>query len=399
METLSSNESLEEVLRKDDIVRLVQELFSIVKKTRRSNEEIEKNLWRRSIKEVLASWETFYMWSCIDITLAFLQLLKEKNYPVDQLKLWYEELTWRRNNFRSLHMFLQDRSWDGPWNIDFERDWSILVYHWPYRNRRDWSSLDQECLTFLPASEISGDDSLVTIFEKLGRNWEIFLTFIKYLQAQNTEENYNSYLKTRKPLLINFEGDYVFPNLKNNSFTTSKRISKVLRETPEAKEELLRIMNEMWGIIWHLFWAPYWIVTGVERAIASETDPTLEAKTRGSFFDATHEELEAAYGVSDTIHKTFINLKSWLTIPLTEWRKWQLDTWNSWQSILNYVDRTLARKNPLAAQRFKELWFQLQAVGKKGNSDFVEKSISSEPKEGESENKSSEKYVYKYDWD
>ena len=44
METLSSNESLEEVLRKDDIVRLVQELFSIVKKTRRSNEEIEKNL-------------------------------------------------------------------------------------------------------------------------------------------------------------------------------------------------------------------------------------------------------------------------------------------------------------------------------------------------------------------
>jgi hypothetical protein len=133
-------------------------------------------------------------------------------------------------------------------------------------------------------------------------------------------------------------------------------------------KELYSVMNEIWWIIWNLFWYPYWVVVWMERALRSETDPTLEKKSKQDYLLWTHEDLIEKFWVNDAIEVTYIKLKSWAEIQLTNTVRWQNGTWNSLESIMNYVNRTLQYRDAEKYKRFYELWFELQKFWKSSKS-------------------------------
>ena len=111
--TLESEKTLsyEEIGQMADI-HLLQ-----LKKVRRNNEKIQKELGTRTISEILASKETFYMGACVDSTLSFLFKLKEE-IPAEKLELGCELLkqkeTWK-SDFSSFFDWSFKQTSEGDW--------------------------------------------------------------------------------------------------------------------------------------------------------------------------------------------------------------------------------------------------------------------------------------------
>ena len=81
----------EKTLSYEEIGQMADIHLHQLKKVRRNNEKIQKELGTRTISEILSSKETFYMGACVDSTLSFLFKLKEE-IPAEKLELGCELL-------------------------------------------------------------------------------------------------------------------------------------------------------------------------------------------------------------------------------------------------------------------------------------------------------------------
>jgi hypothetical protein len=81
----------EKTLSHEKIGKMASSHLETLKKVRRENEKIQNEVGRRTISEILASKETFYMGACVDSTLSFLFKLKDK-IPAEKLELGCELL-------------------------------------------------------------------------------------------------------------------------------------------------------------------------------------------------------------------------------------------------------------------------------------------------------------------
>lgn len=81
----------EKTLSHEKIGKVASSHLETLKKVRRENEKIKNELGTRTISEILASKETFYMGACVDMTLTFLQKLKEY-IPAEKLEIGCELL-------------------------------------------------------------------------------------------------------------------------------------------------------------------------------------------------------------------------------------------------------------------------------------------------------------------
>lgn len=79
------------LISNQELAQRAEDHLHQLKKVRRNNEKIQKELGTRTISEILASKETFYMGACVDSTLSFLFKLKEE-IPAGELELGCELL-------------------------------------------------------------------------------------------------------------------------------------------------------------------------------------------------------------------------------------------------------------------------------------------------------------------
>ena len=382
-----------------ELVSFVESFYDWMKKKRRTNGEIQLKLWRRSIDEIIASWETCFMWSCVDSTLAFIQKLKEEWVDMSKVSLWCELLKVTNAWFYTIHFFLQDDSVLPPRIIDFVKAWNIAIYDGEYKNPKVWKEVEHIQNFFLTADTISWSDSLLTIASKmkLPINEEYFSWYIKKIQIDNTDETYERFQKHESWLAISLNNSVaLYKPVEEQKDATWWDLVDNLNVDKEHKE-LYSVMNELWWIIWHLFWYPYWVVVGAERALRSESDPTLEKKTRQDFLLWTHQDLIEKYWVNDAVEVTYITLKSWAEIQITNTVRWQKWTWNSLESIMNYVNRVLQYEDEEKYKKFYDLWFEIQKFWKTEKASLLQEA---QVKENiEEDLKDDWKFHYKYEGD
>ncbi len=382
-----------------ELVSFVESFYDWMKKKRRTNGEIQLKLWRRSIDEIIASWETCFMWSCVDSTLAFIQKLKEEWVDMSKVSLWCELLKVTNAWFYTIHFFLQDDSVLPPRIIDFVKAWNIAIYDGEYKNPKVWKEVEHIQNFFLTADTISWSDSLLTIASKmkLPINEEYFSWYIKKIQIDNTDETYERFQKHESWLAISLNNSVaLYKPVEEQKDATWWDLVDNLNVDKEHKE-LYSVMNELWWIIWHLFWYPYWVVVGAERALRSESDPTLEEKTRQDFLLWTHQDLIEKYWVNDAVEVTYITLKSWAEIQITNTVRWQTWTWNSLESIMNYVNRVLQYEDEEKYKKFYDLWFEIQKFWKTEKASLLQEA---QVKENiEEDLKDDWKFHYKYEGD
>ena len=382
-----------------ELISFVESFYDWMKKKRRTNGEIQLKLWRRSIDEIIASWETCFMWSCVDSTLAFIQKLKEEWVDMSKVSLWCELLKVTNAWFYTIHFFLQDDSVLPPRIIDFVKAWNIAIYDGEYNNPKVWKEVEHIQNFFLTADTISWSDSLLTIASKmkLPINEEYFSWYIKKIQIDNTDETYERFQKHESWLAISLNNSVaLYKPVEEQKDATWWDLVDNLNVDKEHKE-LYSVMNELWWIIWHLFWYPYWVVIGAERALRSESDPTLEKKTRQDFLLWTHQDLIEKYWVNDAVEVTYITLKSWAEIQITNTVRWQTWTWNSLESIMNYVNRVLQYEDEEKYKKFYDLWFEIQKFWKTEKASLLQEA---QVKENiEEDLKDDWKFHYKYEGD
>ena len=382
-----------------ELVSFVESFYDWMKKKRRTNGEIQLKLWRRSIDEIIASWETCFMWSCVDSTLAFIQKLREEWVDMSKVSLWCELLKVTNAWFYTIHFFLQDDSVLPPRIIDFVKAWNIAIYDGEYKNPKVWKEVEHIQNFFLTADTISWSDSLLTIASKmkLPINEEYFSWYIKKIQIDNTDETYERFQKHESWLAISLNNSVaLYKPVEEQKDATWWDLVDNLNVDKEHKE-LYSVMNELWWIIWHLFWYPYWVVIGAERALRSESDPTLEKKTRQDFLLWTHQDLIEKYWVNDAVEVTYITLKSWAEIQITNTVRWQTWTWNSLESIMNYVNRVLQYEDEEKYKKFYDLWFEIQKFWKTEKASLLQEA---QVKENiEEDLKDDWKFHYKYEGD
>ena len=382
-----------------ELVSFVESFYDWMKKKRRTNGEIQLKLWRRSIDEIIASWETCFMWSCVDSTLAFIQKLKEEWVDMSKVSLWCELLKVTNAWFYTIHFFLQDDSVLPSRIIDFVKAWNIAIYDGEYKNPKVWKEVEHIQNFFLTADTISWSDSLLTIASKmkLPINEEYFSWYIKKIQIDNTDETYERFQKHESWLAISLNNSVaLYKPVEEQKDATWWDLVDNLNVDKEHKE-LYSVMNELWWIIWHLFWYPYWVVIGAERALRSESDPTLEKKTRQDFLLWTHQDLIEKYWVNDAVEVTYITLKSWAEIQITNTVRWQTWTWNSLESIMNYVNRVLQYEDEEKYKKFYDLWFEIQKFWKTEKASLLQEA---QVKENiEEDLKDDWKFHYKYEGD
>jgi hypothetical protein len=317
MESLERDwNTLREKFSDEELVSFVDSFYSSIEKKRRTNAEIQLKLWRRSIKEIIASWETWFMWSCVDSTLAFLQKLRESWVNMKGISLWCELLKLRSNWVYTIHFFVKDSSSKPDRIIDFVKAWEIAIYDSEYKNPKDWKEVDHIQNIFLSADSISCDDSLLTIAKTMNLpvDEEYFSWYIKKIQIDNTDETYERFCRYESWLRIIFNNKVaLFKPVEEQKLQIWDNLADNLNLDSEHRE-FYKIMNELWWIIWHLYWYPYWVVVGVDRALRSESDSMLEKESRQDFLLWTHQDLLEKYWLNDAIEVTFIKLKSWAEI-------------------------------------------------------------------------------------
>lgn len=203
-----SEEGLEKWILPEELISLIENIFWKIEKKQWSNERIQNFLWRRTISEIIASWETCYMWSCVDMTLVFLSELKKKHPHPEHIELGCELLERENNGFRNIHFFIKDLSVSPARVIDFVWNNKVRIYDWTYTNPRFNRGIKQLWLLSLSAQEISENDSLFTLAPKLGLPfWETdFQAYFEKLKSDNTDHEFDGFSSKRAQLSITVNG-------------------------------------------------------------------------------------------------------------------------------------------------------------------------------------------------
>lgn len=126
----------EKTLSHKKIGKMASSHLETLKKVRRENEKIQSEVGRRTISEILASKETFYMGACIDTTLTFLQKLKE-HIPAEKLEIGCELLRQNKTGNLTFHLFLTDHSNKPQRVIDFVGNNFVSIYEGDYQNPQE----------------------------------------------------------------------------------------------------------------------------------------------------------------------------------------------------------------------------------------------------------------------
>ena len=108
MEKLNSSIEKNWILSNNQLALLVKELYFWMKKSKWTDEEIMKKLWRRTVKEIDASRDTCFMGSCVDMTLLCFKKLEESWVPIDKINLWCELLVLEAGWIPTMHFFIKD---------------------------------------------------------------------------------------------------------------------------------------------------------------------------------------------------------------------------------------------------------------------------------------------------
>lgn len=337
MENLSFQPKENEVLWSRDLALILKEIYSWLKKDKWSNEDIRSKLGRRTISEIQESWETCFMWSCVDVTLLALMKLKELGFDMKKVSLWCELLVWKNSWMHAAHFFIKDES-TKPWRIiDFSREGQLNIYPIPYKNPRDWWSIQTLKVMYLEGEKVEMNDSSLTLAKKINLpiSEEYFNQYLTKLCTDNTYANYNNYLSSRWPLKISV--DWALMDYKHVHDDSKYLLKEVLDQW--ENEKIIHAMNELWEIIGPLFWRPYWVVVWVEKGLKSLTDEELEKHTRVPYVNCMHDDLKGAYWSQDAFSVTYIKLNSWCVIPITNTIDVQEWSWGSWEAIDWYIER------------------------------------------------------------
>ena len=192
----------EKTLSHEKIGKIASSHLETLKKVRRENEKIQNEVGRRTISEILTSGETFYMGACVDMTLTFLQKLKEY-IPAEKLEIGCELLKRNETWNHSFHLFLIDHSCTPHRVIDFVGNNFVSIYEGDYQNPQEWKKITQLGTFSISGGKIEKSDSFLTIADKMGIHLppELFQAYLAKLQHDNTPENFKQF-KQNSPINI-----------------------------------------------------------------------------------------------------------------------------------------------------------------------------------------------------
>ncbi len=211
----------EKTLSYEEIGQMADIHLHQLKKVRRNNEKIQKELGTRTISEILASKETFYMGACVDSTLSFLFKLKDK-IPAEKLELGCELLEQNKIGNLTFHLFLIDKSTNPQRVIDFIGKNFISIYEGDYQNPQEWKKITQLEKFSISGEKIKESDSFLTIAEKMGIHLppELFQSYLAKLQQDNTPANFEQF-KQNSPINI---------KIKRQKSTTEEAVLGVVKD-------------------------------------------------------------------------------------------------------------------------------------------------------------------------
>ena len=211
----------EKTLSYEEIGQMADIHLHQLKKVRRNNEKIQKELGTRTISEILASKETFYMGACVDSTLSFLFKLKEE-IPAEKLELGCELLEQNKIGNLTFHLFLIDKSTNPQRVIDFIGKNFISIYEGDYQNPQEWKKITQLEKFSISGEKIKESDSFLTIAEKMGIHLppELFQSYLAKLQQDNTPANFEQF-KQNSPINI---------KIKRQKSTTEEAVLGVVKD-------------------------------------------------------------------------------------------------------------------------------------------------------------------------
>ena len=200
--TPNRNFESENTLSHEQIKQMADMHLHQLKKVRRNNEKIQKELGTRTISEILTSKETFYMGACVDSTLSFLFKLKEK-IPAEKLELGCELLKQKETWNLTFHLFLTDHSSKPQRVIDFVGNNFVSIYEGDYQNPQEWKKITQLEKFSISGEKLQKSDSFLTIADKMGILLppELFQAYLAKLQHDNTSENFEHF-KQNSPINI-----------------------------------------------------------------------------------------------------------------------------------------------------------------------------------------------------
>ena len=185
-----------------DLAEHIAKLFWKLKKIKWPNERIQNELGRRTIEAIISSWESCYMWACVDFSLAFLMELK-KILPQDKLAMGCELLRRKSTWNYGFHLFLKDNSVQPSRIIDFMTKNEVSIYEGVYTNSLNGTELDQLALYELSAQEVSAQDSFLSLAQKMNINLppELFQAYLSKLQQDNTDAQFEKF-QANSPRII-----------------------------------------------------------------------------------------------------------------------------------------------------------------------------------------------------
>lgn len=211
----------EKTLSYEEIGQMADIHLHQLKKVRRNNEKIQKELGTRTISEILTSGETFYMGACVDTTLTFLQKLKE-HIPAEKLEIGCELLKQKETWNLTFHLFLTDHSNTPQRVIDFVGNNFVSIYEGDYQNPQEWKKITQLEKFSISGEKIEKSDSFLTIAEKMGIHLppELFQAYLAKLQDDNTPANFEQF-KQNSPINI---------KIKRQKSTTEEAVLGVVKD-------------------------------------------------------------------------------------------------------------------------------------------------------------------------
>ena len=177
-----------------DLAEHIAKLFWKLKKVKWSNERIQNERGRRTREAIISSWESCYMWACVDFSLAFLMELK-KILPQDKLAMGCELLRRKSTWNYGFHLFLKDNSVQPSRIIDFVSKNEVEIYQGAYTNSLNGTELDQLALYELSAQEVNAQDSFLSLAQKMNINLppELFQAYLSKLQQDNTDAQFENF--------------------------------------------------------------------------------------------------------------------------------------------------------------------------------------------------------------
>ena len=217
----------EKTLSHEKIGKVASSHLETLKKVRRENEKIKNELGTRTISEILASKETFYMGACVDSTLSFLFKLKEE-IPAEKLEIGCELLKLNETWNHSFHLFLIDHSCSPQRVIDFVGNNFVSIYEGAYQNPQEWKKITQLGIFSISGDKIEKSDSFLKIADKMRipLSPKLFQAYLAKLQHDNTSENFEHF-KQNSPIIV---------KIKTQKGSTQER---VLNAITSPMEELV----------------------------------------------------------------------------------------------------------------------------------------------------------------